>query len=619
MNVSTHTPPAPLQSGTDLMLEQAQRDGLHRFLQALLRENFLFKPELISDAGLTWIPLWSEQMLLRVEGLRLGRAGHCHISGAITLYKNAQAPQLLRSAGALLAHLSGTPYLPLTPAAQRRLAAELDNSAANDALSLHYRRQWGEQLRRLASTHHHPSFFSLLWHEELVPDPCLLLEQWGSQGHPFHPAHKSKLGLTKHEVLAYAPEFQAQFPLRLAAVRRACMRVTMSRPERACRAWLSRHFGTELQAWEQALRASGREPSEWLPLPLHPYQASAVLPQKFASEIAAGQLLLDTGISLRAAATMSMRTVVPLHRPGTPHIKLPLGVQLTSAVRTVSNKACIMGPRLTTLLRAILLREQHFNGSLDILGEELGMHFIDPNKDSDKHGHLTLLLRENPLEKRDQLHLPLPVASLFASSPVSGRPFITELVTAAVGDHPAAALSYFRDYCHVVLKACLSAYLLYGIAFEAHQQNSAIIVNRRGQPCRLLLRDFGDLRIHSARLTEQHCTLDNYQAGQILFTELAPVREKFLHATMLCHLAELGMLLAQTYQQEQDCYWKIIQHVSANLFSRLRPRCQPAYWERERHAILHADWPVKALLRMRCEDAKEDLCGSMPNPLRNFP
>jgi siderophore synthetase component len=87
---------------------------------------------------------------------------------------------------------------------------------------------------------------------------------------------------------------------------------------------------------------------------------------------------------------------------------------------------------------------------------------------------------------------------------------------------------------------------------------------------------------------------------------------------MLCHLAEVAMCLARSYQQHEDMYWQVLYQVTTTLFDQLHQRCDSIRWKKERHAILQADWPVKSLLRMRLDNTTDDICLVMPNPLASF-
>lgn len=598
----------------DLSLLEARKRGLQKTLQALFRENLLLKEHLITEGSVAWLPLWPQQAMLRLEGLHLGRIGNCQLSGAISYYRTGARPQPIPTASALLVCVA--PSLPgqTSPDDLQRLIRELDNSTDNDVLCLNYRRAWsGQLIAEFRSEHEH--FIAALRHGGYA-NPALLLEQWGTLGHPWHPTFKTKLGLSAEEVIAFSPEFQPALQVPLAAIRSSKTHLAFAEGDGDYRAWFEQTFPECWRRWEAALHALGRKADGWLPLPLHPYQARRLIPYLFASDIAAGDLLLLHDVSMEATPTMSFRTVVPAGSPALPHLKLPVSLRLTSVQRTVSPKSAVMGPRLTRLLTSIINHENGFGGTLDIVRENVGLHYIDPNGDDDRARHLSILYRANPMAKGAGTLFPVPVGSLFANSPFSGRPLATDLVALAYGDHAKGAIEFFERYASTVLTAVLSAYLLYGIAFEAHQQNSFIMVNEQYEPAQLLARDFGDLRVHGPTLRRTGLDLVPYRAGHTVYEHDEPVRDKLLHAVMLCHLAELALLLSHTYNHQEDHFWKVLRREVGNVFDRLRARTDAQRWNAERRALLEDDWPAKSFLRMRLTDTSDDVHGSMPNPLK---
>ena len=247
--------------------------------------------------------------------------------------------------------------------------------------------------------------------------------------------------------------------------------------------------------------------------------------------------------------------------------------------------------------------------------EDVGLHYLDPHGDDDRARHLAILFRANPMAKAGAGRFPVPVGALFAESPFSGRPLATELVALAHGDHAAGAVAYFERHARTVLTALLSAYLVYGIAFEAHQQNSFIMVDDRYEPVQLLARDFGDLRIHGPTLRGAGLEIDVYRAGFTVYDADAPVRDKLLHAVLLCHLAELALLLAHAYGHAEHHFWDALRREIDAVFIALRPRVDADRWQAERAALLEHDWPAKSFLRMRLSDTSDDVHGTMPNPL----
>jgi siderophore synthetase component len=166
-----------------------------------------------------------------------------------------------------------------------------------------------------------------------------------------------------------------------------------------------------------------------------------------------------------------------------------------------------------------------------------------------------------------------------------------------------------------VLTALLSAYLVYGIAFEAHQQNSFIMLDERYAPVQLLARDFGDLRVHGPTLRGTGFTLAAYRAGVTVYDDDEPVRDKLLHAVLLCHVSELALLLARAYGHPEHHFWNVLRRVLGDVFASLRARVHERRWHAERQALLEHDWPAKSFLRMRLLDTSDDVHGTMRNPL----
>jgi len=606
LDQETHHVPAALAQ-----LEAGKR-SLQRTAQALFREKLLHAEHLIFEGVVAWLPLWNQQAVLRFEGLQLGRIGNCRLFGPIACYRSGDRPQPVTTAAGLLA-LVARSIAGMSPQDLQRLLAEVDNSARNDALCLDYRRGWGQRLKaRLGKGQQ--NFIAALRNSD-DPNPALLLEQWGALGHPWHPNYKTKLGLDALEVVAMSPEFEATLEVSVSAIREDVAHLAFSADGLDYRQWFADAFPQVWQQWVAALAQRGCDAAGWLPLPLHPYQLQRVIPDKFDDELRAGELLLLPGVVFPAAPTMSFRTVVPQGSAALPHIKLPVSLRLTSVERTVSPKSAVMGPRLTRLIRDILITEHGFDGTLDIVGEDVGLHYVDPAGDDDRARHLSVLFRANPMAKRAPGRFPIPVGALFAESPLTGRALATDLVSQSFGDHAAGAEAFFRCYCAVMLTAMLGPYLVYGIAFEAHQQNSFVVVDDQHRPVRLLVRDFGDLRIHGPTLRQAGLELAVYRAGHTLFENDEQVRDKLLHAFMLCHLGELGLLLSRAYHHPEAHFWDVMRCETERGFDHLRSRTDAQRWQTERHCLLEADWPAKYFLRMRLADSAEDAVGRMPNPL----
>ena len=592
-------------------LALAQQRGLQRTLAALLREALLPRASLVRAQGSVWLPLergrWLELVLAHADAAcddlwQPPIALRCHEAGAQS--------RLIRTGSELL-RLVMTDAMEAS--ALERTVQELDNSAANDARAMAWRDAWGQ---RLQSTYAGAGNFLQVLRDEPRAQALLLLEQWGAQGHPTHPTHKAKLGMDEAEVAAYSPEFGARVQLVLAALRREHATVTLGQGVEDYPAWFGTQWPQLAAGWHRGLRARGLSADDWLPLPLHPWQAANSVPQRFAPLLARGDLVVLDEVPWTAAPTMSLRTMACGHGSEVPHVKLPLSLWLTSAERTVSPKSTVMGPRLTALLRAMLAREPAWRQKLDIADELVGLHVRHPEGNDDMARHLSVLYRRHPATLLADGEQVVPVGALFAPSPLSGRLLATEAVALGHADQPAGALAFYADYVDIALQAVLQPYLCYGIALEAHQQNSFVVLAADGQPVRLLVRDFGDVRVHAPTLASQGLRLQGYREGMTLYQDHAPVRDKVMHAFLLCHLVELARALAHAYGQQAGSYVAVLRQALERLFAGLRPRVAAQRWQAERDALLEQPWPAKSFLRMRLNNSSDDVVLRMPNPLR---
>ena len=119
---------ACLDLRTELSRFDAGQRGLQRTLQALFRENLLLRAHLIVEEGISWLPLWSQQGLLRFEGLQIGRIGNCQLSGSIAYYKTGERPLPVATASVLLACIADSLPGQVPAGDLQRLIGELDNS-----------------------------------------------------------------------------------------------------------------------------------------------------------------------------------------------------------------------------------------------------------------------------------------------------------------------------------------------------------------------------------------------------------------------------------------------------------------------------------------------------------
>ncbi|MGW3626333.1 IucA/IucC family protein [Streptomyces sp. NPDC000880] len=314
-----------------------------------------------------------------------------------------------------------------------------------------------------------------------APDPqadlFLTAEQSLLLGHPLHPTPKSREGLTEAEVRLYSPELHGSFPLHWMAVDRSVL-ATES-------AWTE--HGRILPAEQITARLGGdlQPPHHSVLLPLHPWQARELKHRPAVVALLDADLLHDLGpYGDPWHPTSSVRTV---HRPGAPAmLKLSLGVRITNSRRENLRKELHRGVEVHRLLRTGLAEQwQAVHPGFDIVRDPAWLA-VDTAEDEPVPG-LDVVVRHNPFGFGDDA---VCIAGLTAPRPWPGRPgmrsrladVVARLVARTGRPTGAVATEWFLRYLDHVVRPVLWLDATAGIALEAHQQNTLVILDPDGWP-----------------------------------------------------------------------------------------------------------------------------------------
>ncbi|WFB11531.1 iron transporter [Streptomyces sp. LX-29] len=314
-------------------------------------------------------------------------------------------------------------------------------------------------------------------------------------GHPLHPTPKSREGLSEAEARHYSPELRGSFPLHWIAVDRSLLA--------ADSAWTQR--GRTVPAERLAARLAGAILSEGLPsgavpLPLHPWQAREIRHRPAIAALFADGLLRDIGQGGPFwHPTSSVRTV---YRPDAPAmLKLSLGVRITNSRRENLRKELRRGVEVHRLLRSGVAEQWRAAcpgptggpGSSGVSGPS-GFDIVrDPawlgadGADGAPLTGLDVVIRHNPFGPTDDA---VCVAGLTAPRPWPGQPApysrLASIVArlAARTGRPLGAVSaeWFLRYLHAVVRPVLWLDGEAGVALEAHQQNTLVLLDPEGWP-----------------------------------------------------------------------------------------------------------------------------------------
>lgn len=607
------------------LIAYSRRNAMRRLVRCLFAENILDRAALSFSAGgnQATYPLKGGRAHLAFSDIAKGPADTIVNDGEVVLVTDEGVRQTITSHQDMLDVLRDSFDFAPTDEGVAGLKADMENSLTNDAHARQHRQQWNARLHQAAKDHGLDSLTDYLRQHASTKDAAILLDQWGSlEGHPYYPTWKARPGLSDEEVAQLSPEFNAQVPLRIAALRAEHAQSESMPHVSSYHDWFAANFPGQWEQWKAALNRKGLDEREWLPLPIHGWHLQAYVLKTFAAEIEAGILITD-GPDLVTLPTMSYRTMMPVLDVCAPLIKLPIAVWMTSELRSLQAKSIHMGPRISTVISQILQAENGFDQRLEIFPEEIGVRYKNAVTQDDHPGrHLSVVYRASaPAFERADACLPITVASLFTRLPGNGRPLFTDLIERdGVRATATQVENWYREYAKVVTRPVVAIYLLYGIGLEAHQQNTMVLFSADGKARSLLIRDFGDGRTYAPLLEGRGYSLQPHVQPGILPTvfsgDIEPVRMFVLDAAFLTHLHELALWLTKEYGLNDTRLWQILREETDLAFDAVRERVAPQIWETEHRAFVEEPWPTRSLLRMHLmQYSNYRLQHTLTNPL----
>jgi siderophore synthetase component len=581
-------------------LEEVQKNGLKRLTQTFFREGILTSVQ--EDNKLIFLLPRTSRCLL-IDPVRLDSLGRYISFGNVYLEeKNGNFRQITDTLQLFNIYMLEV-ECEFDQQQCEKLSQEINNHIENALLSTDKHNKLDEIIIKQTKEWGFHGLLQWVTAQDKI-QKSIFFEQCIYLGHPYHPCSKTKLGFSRADVLNYSPEFHPVVPIQVAAIQKDHIHIESMQNLPCFTDWFASNYPTAWQHWMQELQARQLCIEEFIPLPIHPWQASKIIPELFKEFIRNGTMYLFTNVIINATPTLSFRTLAPVDNQDAAYIKLPIAVQATSQFRTLASESTENVPKISDILSNIFTKENNFSGRLGILREFYGLRFKNIPEDQAKH--LNVILRENanPYLSHDETAIVL--AALFEISPVTKLPLFIELMHLNGITQLKDVQDYFHYYVDLVLGSYLDLYLLYGIALEGHQQNT-LVVFRNNKVIRFIARDL------------EWAIFSRPYAGFSRLSKNYFSRAWLLYMVYQLHLGELVLLLTKHFNCSEKHFWMIIKKITEERFFSLKEKIEPQVWQTEYQSILEADWPCKALFRMRLQknNNEKEIFFNVKNPLFN--
>jgi len=576
--------------------KHADRNMQYRVVNALIKENIWTHSTTIFKEN-HYITIEFEQVLLNVHYKYESALSRYEFDGPI-IYMNHQHKESVDSLENLLDILVTDFHIDIPFHLKSELIHSRD-SFIEVYKEFDTRHEYLQRHDKYINDPERLNFFT--WLEKLKKnndiDDVLYSESLIFEGHPTHPLTKTKLPLSMEEVRTYSPEFEKIINLKVMLIHNEYVNVTTILDH--SQFILNEVIPEYLDELHTFMNDRERLLKDYKVILVHPWQYEHTIRNKF-KEWLQNHILISTPFHVPSKATSSFRTMSLINHPY--HVKLPVNVQATSAVRTVSPETTIDGPKLSQALH----RELNQYTQLDVVLEPYGLF---AKTDSDDARQLACIIREKPFIKNDGILL---VTGALVNKNVVDNEITVDSYLKWMNDdiNQHTIHQFMRNYTRQLVTPLLALIQDYGIALEAHMQNTLVHLGPKYQ-IQFIVRDLGGSRIDIKTLSQRlkHIEVEN---KSLLADSIEEVIMKFQHAVVQNQLAELIFHFKKYEFIKEEELFNIIQEEIEVAINDTKPHADTL-----RKVLFGPTITVKALLKMRMKKkVKKYLNISLDNPIK---
>lgn len=576
--------------------KHADRNMQYRVVNALIKENIWTHSTTIFKEN-HYITIEFEQVLLNVHYKYESALSRYEFDGPI-IYMNHQHKESVDSLENLLDILVTDFHIDIPFHLKSELIHSRD-SFIEVYKEFDTRHEYLQRHDKYINDSERLNFFT--WLEKLKKnndiDDVLYSESLIFEGHPTHPLTKTKLPLSMEEVRTYSPEFEKIINLKVMLIHNEYVNVTTILDH--SQFILNEVIPEYLDELHTFMNNRERLLKDYKVILVHPWQYEHTIRNKF-KEWLQNHILISTPFHVPSKATSSFRTMSLINHPY--HVKLPVNVQATSAVRTVSPETTIDGPKLSQALH----RELNQYTQLDVVLEPYDLF---AKTDSDDARQLACIIREKPFIKNDGILL---VTGALVNKNVVDNEITVDSYLKWMNDdiNQHTIHQFMRNYTRQLVIPLLALIQDYGIALEAHMQNTLVHLGPEYQ-IQFIVRDLGGSRIDIKTLSQKlkHIEVEN---KSLLADSIEEVIMKFQHAVVQNQLAELIFHFKKYDFIKEEELFNIIQEEIEVAINDTKPHADTL-----RKVLFGPTITVKALLKMRMKKkVKKYLNISLDNPIK---
>ncbi|KKI94042.1 siderophore biosynthesis protein [Bacillus sp. SA1-12] len=347
-------------------------------------------------------------------------------------------------------------------------------------------------------------------------------------GHQVHPTPKSRQGIDNEEEHIFAPERKGSFQLHYFRAINDIVEEDSIHSKTAA-ALIKEEMKKDPDVSE-SFKVKYCQEDGYSLIPVHPLQARKLLGKEAVCQlIQAGKLTYLGPHGRNYYPTSSVRTVY--HQDADFMYKFSIPVKITNSLRINKRKELDRGVEVSRILGLVLkdkLSALHPN--FQIVQDPA---YITVKLDTEESG-FEVVIRENPFQHNEGARTTL-LAGLCQDHINGGASQLVNLIHALAEVEQKTVTDvceeWFRRYLTISLRPLYWMYTTYGIALEAHQQNSLVTFDEKGYPETFYYRDNQGYYFMESKATELRKVLPdlNEKSNTICADEVAEERFRYYY------------------------------------------------------------------------------------------
>ncbi|GHD16803.1 hypothetical protein GCM10010313_45470 [Streptomyces violarus] len=457
---------------------------------------------------------------------------------------------------------------------------------------------------------------------ELARGDFQAIETGMTEGHPCFVANNGRLGFGIHEYLSYAPETASPVRLVWLAAHRSRAAFTAG-VGIEYESFLREELGEEtVERFHGTLVDQGKDPEDYLLIPVHPWQWWNKLTVTFAAEVARGHLVCLGEGGDEYLAQQSIRTFFNKTSPEKHYVKTALSVINMGFMRGLSAAYMEATPAINDWLAQLIEGDPVLKSTgLSIIKERaaVGYRHLEYEKATDRYSPyrkmLAALWRESPVPSLQEGESLATMASLVHVDQQGAS-----VAGALIEQSGLAPKEWLRHYLQAYFTPLLHSFYAYDLVFMPHGEN-VILVLKDGVVQRAIYKDIAEeiaVMDPDAVLppTVERLRVEVPEDKKLLslFTDVFDCFFRFLAA----NLATEGIL-------EEDDFWRTVAEVT-RAYQESRPELADKF---KQYDMFAPEFSLSCLNRLQLRNNEQmvdlsdpsgalQLVGTLKNPIAEF-